>query len=106
VSPKTIDYYRQKLSLIAKCLPLFTTTKPALEDYLGSLNTSPGNKAAYLQALKTFYSWAVDRGYRDTNPALGIKIKLPKPLRYTLSLSNVPCLLDHCSNDLGRLIPG
>jgi site-specific recombinase XerD len=104
LSPKTIEFYRKKLN---RCLPLtqnLLTTKAQVEGWLGQMNTSPGNKMAYLRALRAFYSWAEDTGRIKTNPCHRIHLKVPKPLRYTLKLASIPLLLDNCQSDRDRLI--
>ncbi len=73
-------------------------TRPDLETYLAHLDAqglAPATRARRLSALKQFYRFTVDEGWRADNPALMIKGPgKSRTLPDTLSLQDVDALLD------------
>ncbi len=59
---------------------------------------------AYLRALRTFYSWAEDRGLIFKSPCHRLSVKVPKPLRYAVRAQDISTLLEACLCIRDRLI--
>ena len=83
--------------------PMLGLTKDELLIALAALPCSPGGKHAYLRALRAFYSWAEESGFIDKVPTRGLRLKVPKPLRNVVKLSDIPRLLDACLSLRDRL---
>ena len=107
LSPRTIEFYEQKLDKLTS----YRTSKTLLEytrqdilDILHSLGTSQGDKQAHLRTFKAFYNWVEDSDFVNTNPCRRLKIKSPKPLRHAVKLNEVPTLLEGCTTLRNKLI--
>ena len=83
--------------LARRGLCLVTAERAALESYLAELDAlglSPATRARRLSALKQFYRFAHDEGWRSDNPVLQIKGPTrARPLPGTLSMAEVDALL-------------
>ena len=68
------------------------------------LTCNAGGRQAYLRAWKTFYSWALDNELIDVNPCAKVKIKVPKPMRRSVAVSDIPALLEGCATVRDKLV--
>ena len=102
----TCQYYFGYLSRFVAEVgqPLLTITNDALAQHLFNLHCGPGGKQAYLRALRAFYFWAEERGLVAANPCNRLRIKVPKPLRPMVKVSDIPRLLDSCDSTRDKLV--
>ncbi|MFQ6028518.1 MAG: tyrosine-type recombinase/integrase [Dehalococcoidia bacterium] len=107
LSRNTIKFYHEKLTYVSRCIapkPILALSKLEIQAFLGSLSCNPGGKHAYLRALRAFYSWAEENALITANPCSKIKLKVPKPLRPTVKVEEIPQLLKACETVRDRLI--
>ncbi len=83
---------------------MLTLTNDAVAVHLFNLPCRPGGKHAYLRALRAFYFWAEERGLVVANPCNRLRIKVPKPLRPAVKVSDIPRLLDSCDSTRDKLV--
>ncbi len=102
LSRHTLNSYRRDLEGLARwnngrAGPLATLTPPALLDYLTwrtQQHYSPLSNARLLSVLRTFFSYAVECGWRNDNPStLLAHPVLPHPLPKALTESQIEALL-------------
>ena len=98
LSVRTIQFYSDYLRLLQNHLPepLLVTSRQQLLSVLLDLSCPQGGKQAYIRAARAFFYWAMDNELIDRNPCQRLRIKSPKPLRYTLSLDALKNLLKGC----------
>lgn len=72
-----------------------TLTEAACERFLASVTPRSSKREAYVAALKTFYRWALVRGYVDHNPTLELHARAPKyPPPDFFSAKEISAILD------------
>ena len=74
-----------------------------INNFLNALNCNPGGKHAYFRVIRTFYKWANEEGYIDHPPKVNAP-KVPKPIRYAVSLEDLDLLLSACESVRDKLI--
>jgi len=106
LSPSTIRFYYQYLTRFNEHVQrsLLELSKSDVQEALHLLPCSPGGKHAYLRALRAFYSWAEDQGLVGENPCRKVSIKVPKPLRNSVNLLDIPKLLAACDSVRDKLV--
>ena len=109
LSPHTLRYYREKLAFLCNhCnhfgLSILGLTRQDIGDVLTRLQCNPGGKHAYLRAWRSFYSWAEENRLVEANPCSKVKIRVPKPLRHSVSKADIPTLMNACGNLRDKLI--
>ena len=104
LSSRTLDFYQGYLDRICAALKLGEATRSDIQSFLTNLSCSPGGKQAYLRAVRAFYFWAEETGLIRENPCRRLRIKVPKPLRRTVALSDLPVLLAACEGTRDRLV--
>ena len=107
LSPNTIRFYTEKLTYLNNRIDdqsLLYLTRVDIQQILMSLPCNPGGKQAYLRAFRAFYSWAEDTELIPKNPCSKVKIKVPKPIRHAVNLTDLPKLLATCESVRDRLI--
>lgn len=83
--PRTIEARSGILARIEREVgPLETVDRHALQAWLDTY-PHPSTRGTYLGHLRSFFRWAVEEGYRDTDPTAGIRTpkvprRLPRPL--------------------------
>ena len=100
-SPKTIRFYKERLSKFANDVNYLKASRASIQRYL---NTIPPNRYglatrhASFRAIKTFYRW-LHSEYGISNPidAMSAPI-LGKPILPSLEQSQVLYLIEHVSN--------
>jgi integrase/recombinase XerC/integrase/recombinase XerD len=105
LSSTTIQFYTTYLTPFMDSIKgqALDVTKEDIAQFLDSLSCSPGGKHAYFRAIRAFYRWAWEEGYIDAIPRMKAP-KVPKPLRYVVSLKDVAKLLESADNVRDKLI--
>jgi integrase len=99
LSERTISFYAHYVGrFVSAC-----DSPHDLPYFLNSLSCSPGGKHAYYRAIRTFLVWAYEEGYLETLPRFRPP-KVPKPLRYAVSIDDIPTLLGNCTCTRDELI--
>ena len=100
LSPKSITFYRSKLTLFSHRISVsfLQITKAEIQKGVATLQCNPGGKLAYLRAIKAFFGWAEESELIEPNPARRVSFKVPKPLRYAIKVEDVPTLIAGCRN--------
>lgn len=77
-----------------------------IESWLASLEKlAPATRRSYLSTVRTFFSWAVRRGYCKRNPAHEVEApRQPRSVPRALPQAAIASVLDHCPDARGRLI--
>jgi integrase len=70
---KEVDYYLNRLEAAAGDRMVAALTKRDLYGLLDSMRKTPYAANQMLSVIRNVLEWSVQRGYRDDNPALGIK---------------------------------
>ena len=104
LSPRTIDFYEQKLSKLPQDISVLELTKESIQNLLFSLSCQQGGKQAHLRAFKAFFSWAEANNFVNSNPCRKLTLKAPKPLRYAVPLEDIKTLLAACRYVRDRLV--
>lgn len=101
VSPRTLQFYIERLSRIFASIDCTCITRQQIQDILNSI---PANKYGFatrhatFRALKTFFIW-LQREHCFPNPMEGLPAPiLSKPILPTLTLTQVMELLKKCPN--------
>lgn len=95
-SPRTIQAYAQRVGHFVDWLAGAPITRAALRSYLAELARSkkPATIAAYMRDVSAYCGWLVEEGILDTNPASGLKPKVPKRRPASYSKKQINALLD------------
>ena len=110
LSPRTVRFYHDKLNYVIDHItdkPLLDLTKQDIQQILMNLTCNPGGKHSYLRALRAlraFFSWAEESDLIPRSPCARIRLKVPKPLRYSVKVENVLILLAACQSSRDKLI--
>jgi site-specific recombinase XerD len=100
-SPKTVRFYRQRLSQFAAEVDYLKATKQMIERYLKSIPPNHyglATRHASFRAMKTFYRW-LEAEYGFKNPLNGMPAPiLSKPVLPALSLNEVLYLIEQVSS--------
>ena len=84
---------------------LLSTTKSDIANFIATRNCNAGGKHAYFRVLRAFYRWAVLEELTSTNPVNNLKApKVPKPIRYFVTLDKLKTLYSFCEDDRERLV--
>jgi len=95
-SPRTIQAYAQRVGHFVSWLAGAPITRAALRSYLAELARSkkPATIAAYVADVSAYCGWLVEEGILDTNPAAGLKPKIPKRRPASYTKKQINALLD------------
>ena len=99
LSPNTIKFYEGYLTRFVNTLsvPILQQTKHDISEFITSRRCNAGGKHAYFRVLRTFYNWCKSEELLTDTPMKNIKApKVPRPLRYSVNLSNLKVLLESC----------
>ena len=104
LSPRTIDFYEQKLSKLPQDISVLELTKEDIQKLLFSLSCQQGGKQAHLRAFKAFFSWAEENKLINANPCRKLTLKAPKPLRYAVPIEDIKTFLEACTSVRDKLV--
>ncbi len=97
VSPRTLDYYRERLSKFVVNVDYIEASRQAIEQYLNSIPPNQyglATRHASYRTIKTFYRW-LSREYGFSNPVTGISAPiLGKPIFPSLTREQVMQLIE------------
>jgi site-specific recombinase XerD len=101
VSPKTLRYYRERLSKFAYVVDVLHATRQYIQQYLNTIPPNKyglGNRHASYRAMKAFYKW-LSREYRIPDPMEGIPAPiLGKPIFPALIKEQVLILIEKAAS--------
>ena len=107
LSDSTIQYYKGYLTRFLKQIefPALSATRSQLTNYISQMNCSQGGKHACFRALRAFYRWLEENEYIVKSPTTKMTApKVPKPVRATISVDDIPTLLKECITPLDRML--
>ena len=97
VSPRTLGYYRERLSKFVANVDFVGASRQAIEQYLNSIPPNQyglATRHASYRTIKTFYRW-LSREYGFFNPVTGISAPiLGKPIFPSLTKEQVMQLIE------------
>ena len=100
VSPRTLEYYRERLSKFIANVDYTKASRQDIEQYLNSIPPNQyglATRHASYRTIKTFYRW-LDREYGFYNPVIGISAPiLGKPILPSLTRDQVLKLIEQAS---------
>jgi site-specific recombinase XerD len=106
-SPKTIRFYRQRLSQFTLRVDFLKATRQSIEKFLKSIPPNHNGLAtrhASFRAIKTFYRW-LNAEYGIKNPVDGMPAPiLGKPIMPSLSEDEVKYLIEQTDDLRGKAI--
>jgi len=98
VSPRTLQYYRERLSKFIASVDYTRATRQDIEEYLNSIPPNQyglGNRHASYRAIKVFCRW-LNTEYELPNPVAGVAAPiLGKPILPSLTREQVELLIAH-----------
>ncbi len=101
VSPKTLRFYRERLSKFIRAVSYTQATRRDIQKYLNSIPPNKyglGTRHASFRAIKTLYRW-LSSEYGFTNPVEGMPAPiLSKPILPSLEKEQVFYLIDKVSS--------
>lgn len=107
VSPKTLRFYRERLSKFTRALDCLKATRQDIQQYLNSIPPNHyglGTRHASYRAIKAFYGW-LNGEYGITNLMGGIPAPiLGKPIFPTLEKEQVLYLIEKASSTRDKAI--
>lgn len=108
-SERTIESRRQTVERLSRAVAPLTATQDDLTGWLANLTTTEGDpvqrstKATYRAQLRAFYSWLVESGRREDDPAVRLPALKPgRGLPHPLTPDEVQAVIDACSD--GRAV--
>ena len=97
VSPRTLQYYRERLSKFIAKVDYTRAARQDIEKYLNSIPANQyglGNRHASYRAIKVFYRW-LSTEYELSNPVTGVDAPiLGKPILPSLTGEQVKLLIE------------
>ncbi|MFC2066385.1 tyrosine-type recombinase/integrase [Chloroflexota bacterium] len=107
VSPKTLIYYRDRLSKFINDVDYLRTSRKDIEHHLNSIPPNQNGLAtrhASFRTIKTFYKWLSDV-YHLPNPVDGLAAPiLGKPILPSLTIEQVKYLIDVVESNRDKAI--
>ena len=101
VSPRTLEFYRDRLSQFGRAVDYTKATRAEIERYLNSIPPNQyglATRHASFRAIKTFYRW-LNTEYGLRNPVNGMSAPiLGKPILPSLSASDVLYLIERTNS--------
>jgi integrase/recombinase XerC len=107
VSPRTLEFYRDRLSQFVLSVDCAQATRAEIERYLNSIPPNQyglATRHASFRAVKTFYRW-LNTEYGLRNPVNGMSAPiLGKPILPSLSASDVLYLIEQTNSTRDKAI--
>ncbi len=107
VSPKTLRFYRERLSKFIRAVDYLRATRQDVQQYLNSIPPNHyglGTRHASYRAIKAFYRW-LNSEYGTSNPMEGMPAPiLGKPILPALEKEEVLDLIEKTSSSRDKAI--
>lgn len=104
-SERTIDARRQTIERLARSVAPLDATQTDLTEWLANLTGADGEpckrstKATYRAQLRSFYSWLVETGRREDDPAVRLPALRPgRGLPHPLTPAQVQAVMEACND--------
>lgn len=119
ISPRSLQSLRSVLNrfkVAKRTMPIADVATDDVREFVDAMRISLRTRLGYLTDLRTFFSWAMQRGYRDSNPVIAampgkasrrkiMEQKRSRRREQVLTVDECRALLHYCVENEPTLIP-